>query len=57
MLYPIKMVAIAMHMLCICTHQKHDILSVSRYGTHKPIRSHVSFAIKSCYDIAFDEYL
>ena len=50
------MVVIPLHVLHVFAHQNHDILSVSRYGAHKPIGFHASFAIKSGYDIAIDEY-
>ena len=50
------MVVILLHILHFCTHQNHDIISVSRFGAHKPIGFHAPFAIRASYDIAFDEY-
>ena len=45
-----------LHILHFCTHQNHDMIGVSRFEAHKRIWFHAPFAIKSCYDIAFDEY-
>ena len=56
-LYCVKIVVILLHILHFCTHQNHYMMSVSRFGAHKPIRFHAPFAIRPCYDIAFDEYL
>ena len=55
--YCVKMVVILLHILHFCTHQNHNMISVSRFGAYKPIGFHAPFAIRSCYDIAFDEYL
>ena len=52
-LYCVKMVVILLHILHFCTHQNHDIISVSRFWAHKPIGFHAPFAIRSCYDITF----
>ena len=55
--YCVKMVVILLHILHFCTHQNHNMISVSRFGAYKLIGFHAPFAIRSCYDIAFDEYL
>ena len=50
--YIVKMVVIPLHYLHLCTHQNHVVWSVSRYGAHKPIGFHASFAIRCCSGIA-----
>ena len=53
-LYFVKMVVILLHILNFCTHQNHDIKSVSRFGAHNPSAFHAAFAIRSCYGNDFD---
>ena len=45
--YCVKVVAIPLHTLHICTHQNYDVWSVSRCGAHKPLGFLAPFAIKS----------
>ena len=55
-LHCVIMVVIILHILHFSTHQNHYLINVSRYEAHKPIGFHAPCAIRSCYDIAFDEY-